>query len=132
MIGLILGNIKSVLIAVGAVSMTVLALQAWDTLIDDPAVRTEARKEYVRISEFEAEKAKRETAEMLLELQKLKVQELEEARRTNAEALAMLKKALVVDGQNDQGLKDELEAVKNERSADTPVPTVGDIGIYDR
>lgn len=126
-LALLSANIRAIfLVASGAVSVWAL-LAVYDSLIDDPRVAGAARKEYVAISELEAEKAKLRIAETLLAAERKRAAEIEADKAAFAEALSAANAQIAIAHQDREGLQNEID----ELIAITPdgVPLVRDLGV---
>ncbi|MCB1463243.1 MAG: hypothetical protein KDJ90_12650 [Nitratireductor sp.] len=109
-----------------------LAMMTWDAAVDDPAVRREARREYVKLSELEAETARREAAEELAKLNADKLAEERAARASAEQSLSQFEADRLSAEQDARELADELETLRAARPVGERLPSLGDLGVYDR
>lgn len=119
-------SLREALALVAGLAVSSMLWMAWD-VIDDAGVAREARREYVRISELEAERAKleRERALRLAAIQR--EAELKADRDRYAAALAEASRDLALASVTEQDLTDEIDELRRARPADRRVPTVREL-----
>lgn len=119
-------GLRDILAAIAGGAIVVLATMIY-LPFRDASVASEARREYVAISELEAARARVETAEALRRAAEQRAIELEQARAAYAAALDQARQELQIANLTQQDLEDALEEIRRARPADRSVPTVRDL-----